>query len=112
LLIRQPSTRPALLRGIKNGGILTIALILILAVVVFINWDFFFDTFHEIFFDEGTWQFSRSDTLIRLYPEQFWFDVSLIIGIITIGGAMLCIMLPRWWNKRQARYNGAAKSAL
>ncbi len=100
LLIRQPSTRFHILRGIQHGGGLTIALILILTALVFINWDFFFDTFHEIFFEAGTWQFYRSDTLIRLYPEQFWFDVSLVIGGLTIGASILCMAIPRWWKRR------------
>ncbi|MBI5927724.1 MAG: TIGR01906 family membrane protein [Chloroflexi bacterium] len=102
LLIRQPSTRPVILHGLQYGGVLTIGLILILTAAVFINWDFFFDTFHEIFFKAGTWQFSRSDTLIRLYPEQFWFDVSLVIGGLTLGVSLLCIMIPRWWKKHSA----------
>lgn len=100
LLVRQPSTRYRVLRGIQQGGGLTIALILILTALVFINWDFFFDTFHEIFFEAGTWQFYRSDTLIRLYPEQFWFDVSLVIGSLTIGASILCLAVPRWWQRR------------
>ncbi|MCQ3929959.1 MAG: TIGR01906 family membrane protein [Chloroflexi bacterium] len=100
LLIRQPATRFHILRGIQQGGGLTIALILILTALVFINWDFFFDTFHEIFFEAGTWQFYRSDTLIRLYPEQFWFDVSLVIGGLTIGASLLCMVIPRWWKSR------------
>lgn len=100
LLIRQSSTRFHILRGIQHGGGLTIALILILTALVFLNWDFFFDTFHEIFFEAGTWQFYRSDTLIRLYPEQFWFDVSLVIGGLTIGTSILCMAIPRWWKRR------------
>lgn len=99
LLIRQPATRFHILRGVQQGGGLTIALILILTALVFINWDFFFDTFHEIFFEAGTWQFYRSDTLIRLYPEQFWFDVSLVIGGLTIGASVLCMVIPRWWKR-------------
>lgn len=100
LLIRQSSTRPKILRGLQYGGGLTIALILILTALVFINWDFFFDTFHEIFFEAGTWQFYRSDTLIRLYPEQFWFDVSLVIGGLTIGSALSSLIIPRWLIQR------------
>lgn len=40
--------------------------------------------FHELLFEPDTWYFPTSDTLIRLYPEQFWFDSALTIGGITI----------------------------
>lgn len=102
-LAYSPQTRPALWGAISHGGFATIGLILMLFVVVIVSWDFFFDTFHALFFEDGTWQFRRSDTLIRLYPQQFWFDSSIVVGIITIGGALLCGFLPRWWMNRKAR---------
>jgi integral membrane protein (TIGR01906 family) len=100
LLIRQSATRRAFGQAIQVGGGLTLFIIVMLTLLALTNWDFFFDTFHELFFAEGTWQFRLSDTLIRLYPEQFWFDVSLIIGTLTIGGALACIALPWWWERR------------
>jgi integral membrane protein (TIGR01906 family) len=99
LLARKRQTRPALRRGLQAGGGLTILLIVMLTAVVLINWDFFFDAFHELFFAEGTWRFYMSDTLIRLYPEQFWFDISLTVGLLTIGGALACILIPWRWEK-------------
>jgi uncharacterized membrane protein len=59
-----------------------------------------------MFFEAGTWQFYNSDTLIRLYPQQFWFDASLVIAAMTIGGALLCIAVPRWWLNREAQQSG------
>ncbi len=78
------------------GGAATLITIVLLVVLVVVSWDFFFDTFHAFFFAEDSWRFYRDDTLIRLYPQQFWFESSLAVGILTIGGAVLCMGIP-WW---------------
>jgi integral membrane protein (TIGR01906 family) len=74
------------------GGLVTIGLIAAIVIAVVVNWDFFFTGFHQIFFEGGTWQFAYSDTLIRLFPEQFWFDAALLIGGFTLIGAVLLIL--------------------
>ncbi|PJF41965.1 MAG: TIGR01906 family membrane protein [Phototrophicales bacterium] len=101
LLVRSRTTHKALASAWRLGGILTLLLIGIGLVAVVVSWNFFFDTFHEVFFADGTWQFHRSDTLIRLYPEQFWFDAAITIGILTISGALLAIIIPTLWERRQ-----------
>ena len=70
------------------GAIFTIVLIITVALVVVFAWDTFFATFHSLFFAEGTWTFYYSDTLIRLYPEQFWIDMSLAVGSLTFLGSL------------------------
>lgn len=117
ILIRKPSTRFHLRRGLSEGGTFTIALIVTLVVLVLANWDFFFDGFHAVFFEGDSWQFRTSDTLIRLYPEQFWFDAALVIGGLTIGGALAAMGLAWRWEKRSSptppahTKNGAAESS-
>ncbi|MBN1564846.1 MAG: TIGR01906 family membrane protein [Anaerolineae bacterium] len=86
------TTRPALRQALANGGLFTIMLILTLVVLIFANWDFFFDNFHSIFFAGDSWLFSTSDTLIRLFPEQFWFDAAMSIGVFTIFWSLLAIL--------------------
>lgn len=75
--------------ALMQGSMLTIGLIIAIVFLALMAWDAFFGGFHQIFFEDGTWQFFYSDTLIRLYPEQFWFDASLTVGILTILGAIL-----------------------
>lgn len=99
LLSRKPQTRLGLRRSLRYGGLFTLGLIAIGIILVVVSWGFFFDSFHGVFFEEGTWQFSNRDTLIRLYPEQFWFDTALAISILTILGAGLCIAVPYFWEK-------------
>jgi integral membrane protein (TIGR01906 family) len=78
------SNRAALYSALLNGSRLTIGLILAIVIIAVTSWETFFTAFHGLFFAGGTWQFEYSDTLIRLFPEQFWFDASLIIGGATL----------------------------
>jgi len=83
------TNRAALNSALLNGSRFTIALILTIVILAVTSWETFFTTFHGLFFAGGTWQFEYSDTLIRLFPEQFWFDASLFIGGATLIVAVL-----------------------
>lgn len=78
------SSRPSVYSALLNGSRLTISLILAIVIIAVTSWETFFTAFHGLFFAGGTWQFEYSDTLIRLFPEQFWFDASLLIGGATL----------------------------
>lgn len=103
LLARRRETRPILLRGLARGGVLTITLMLTLAVLVIASWDVFFTGFHRLFFEGDSWQFSTSDTLIRLFPEQFWFDAAVSIGAFTLLGAVIAVVGAALAETRLAR---------
>ncbi|MBZ0277606.1 MAG: TIGR01906 family membrane protein [Anaerolineae bacterium] len=100
LLWRVPDNRFRIRRAFLNGGILTLALIAATVVTAILNWDYFFTGFHTLFFESGTWRFAYSDTLIRLFPEQFWFDAALTIGGITITGAVSAVVLTWRWRQK------------
>jgi integral membrane protein (TIGR01906 family) len=99
LLGRRVSTRRELRNGLLNGSILTLGMIAAIVLAAVINWDYFFTGFHTLFFEGGTWRFAYSDTLIRLFPEQFWFDAALLIGGMTTLGAL--IILTAMWRWKQ-----------
>ncbi|MBN1681599.1 MAG: TIGR01906 family membrane protein [Anaerolineae bacterium] len=112
----QPATRHHLRRGLFNGGAFTLALIVTLVVLAIASWDFFFTGFHSLFFEGDTWLFHTSDTLIRLFPEQFWIDAVLAIGLFTTAGT-LGTMTGTWlWERRtihrQITQNGAANDPV
>ncbi len=77
--------------ALRDGARLTLALIAAIIIGAVVNWNGFFTLFHELFFADGTWQFAWSDTLIRLFPEQFWFDAALAIGGFAAGTALLTL---------------------
>lgn len=77
-------------QGLVRGGRFTMFLVGAIILFVLAAFGVFFVAFHEVFFDPNTWTFAYSDTLIRLFPERFWRDAFLVIGLIAVlGGAVL-----------------------
>ncbi len=103
VLNRSPGGRQALRQGLFSGGVLMLVILIGLVLYVVIDWDAFFTRFHEMFFSEGSWQFSFSDSLIRLYPVRFWQDAALTIGGLSGLGALLLMVGTWWWSRREAR---------
>jgi len=92
--------RSVLRRALFSGAIFTLGIIATIIVIAIINWDFFFTGFHNLFFTNGTWRFEYSDTLIRLFPEQFWFDAALTIGTLTVLGAVIILATTWIWGRK------------
>ena len=83
--------------ALLSGALVTVALLVALVFFVFTGFDTFFTTFHRVFFSGDTWLFNYSDTLIRMYPVQFWFDAATVIGVTSIvEAAVLGVMAWRW----------------
>ena len=68
--------------------------------VILLGFDSFFTRFHEMFFEGDSWRFSDTDTLIRVYPERFWVDVSQIAAALTVAQAVAA--------RRRSRGGGSA----
>lgn len=103
LLLRSDSGRAALRRGLRGGALLTWALLAALVIYIFLDWDHFFDAFHDLFFAEGTWRFLMSDTLIRLFPIRFWQDAALILGGFCTLGALLIYLAAWLWTRHSLK---------
>ena len=95
---------------LRRGGQLTLFLAILAAAVGTVGasgsgdlfWQFFAD-FHGLFFAGNSWLFSFSDTLIRLYPLNFWQDAVLYIGLLTaVGAAALAFGIRREAMETQA----------
>jgi integral membrane protein (TIGR01906 family) len=74
--------------GLRKGGWITVGLIAVAMVAVLIAFSVFFVFFHEVFFDPGTWVFRFSDTLIRLFPQRFWRDTFIALGLLSLVGGL------------------------
>lgn len=77
-------------RGLSRGGWLTVIFIASILLFVLVAFGVIFVAFHNVFFDPGTWTFLFSDTLIRLFPERFWRDTFLAVGLVS-GGTGLAL---------------------
>jgi integral membrane protein (TIGR01906 family) len=100
LLLWKYVSIAALRSSLLQGSLLTLGLIATIILLALTAWDLFFATFHSFFFAEGTWRFFYSDTLIRLYPEQFWFDAALVVGGLTTLGAIIILVAALGWRNR------------
>jgi integral membrane protein (TIGR01906 family) len=74
--------------GLSRGGWLTTALVGALVLFSLLSFGVFFVAFHNVFFEAGTWMFNYSDTLIRLFPQRFWSDIFIYVGILAVGGGL------------------------
>ena len=88
-------------RALFAGSLATLALILGLGTLAALGWQQFFTEFHRIFFAAGTWTFSLDDTLIRLFPGQFWIDAGIVIGALVLVAAVVTLVLT--WPTRRRR---------
>jgi integral membrane protein (TIGR01906 family) len=60
-----------------------------------------FELFHRLFFPAGTYLFDpRTDRLVQLFPEQFWVETTIGVGIVVI---VLSISLAALGARRAAR---------
>ena len=95
-LRRERARRGRLLLG-ASAAVGAIALALgIFFVVAF---EAAFTAFHALFFRAGTWQFGPDSNLIRLFPEPFWFETSLLAGL----SILLTALLTSWLAARGMR---------
>lgn len=97
------TTRIMLIKAIQWGGALTLSILAVLLGLALLRWDQFFEAFHRLFFIDGTWRFEYSDTLIRLFPEKFWFDTALNLGLFAAAGAIALITASSWALRRIKR---------
>ena len=100
LYLRKRSTG-GVRRGLFAGSIITLAVILGLGTLAFLGWQQFFTEFHRIFFADGSWTFSLDDTLIRLFPGQFWIDAGITIAGLVLLTALVTLVLT--WPTRRRR---------
>jgi integral membrane protein (TIGR01906 family) len=92
--------------ALSRGGWLTGLLLVSVVIIVLVSFRVFFVAFHNMFFKPGTWTFLYSDTLIRLFPERFWFDAFVLIGLIAILSGIGAGILFQRLAKRSTNKNG------
>ena len=90
-------------RGLLGGALLTIAIAVLAVPLILLGFEGFFTRFHEVFFSGDSWRFANTETLIRLYPDLFWQDVSRLTAAIAVGQALVLAPLAWWWARTARR---------
>lgn len=88
-MLARTETRPQAFTALWHGGLATTGVLVLIALFILVGWSVFFVWFHELLFPPGTWTFSYSDSLIRLFPEKFWFDFGLILSLIVLAEGLI-----------------------
>ena len=72
------------------GGGLTLVLLVVFGLVALVGFDSVFLKFHQLSFANAFWRLDpRTDYLVRIFPQDFWFDATLWVAVRAISGAMI-----------------------
>lgn len=88
-LWRWPKERGAALRAVYQGCLMLLILLVAIGLLAYTQFDLFFVVFHRLFFQGDSWLFAYSDTLIQLFPVQFWMDATAVLAGLAIGESVL-----------------------
>ena len=81
-------------RWARHGSLLTTMVVLFVGLVGTLAFDPLFHAFHILGFRNELWMLNpQTDYLIRMYPQGFWRDVTLLIGLATLVQAVLLFAL-------------------
>ncbi len=80
---------PALARRILWGGGLTIGLLVAFGLVAAVGFDALFLLFHRVSFANDFWKLDpRTDYLVLLFPQGFWFDATMWVALRSLAGGL------------------------
>jgi integral membrane protein (TIGR01906 family) len=98
-----------LARALAAASALTLALLGATAVVANLGFDAAWEQFHFLAFTNDLWELDpATDHLIQMFPQDFWFDITLLIGAFTMLEALLIggvsgvyLYLNRWGDEEE-----------
>lgn len=83
----------------------------LLFVILALNFEWAFTSFHHLFFPQGNWQFPTNSLLIRLFPEQTFFDFftailfkATLIGLLPLSLGAVGLLVRKKY-KQKSKYN-------
>jgi len=86
----------ALLRVISRGGKVTLALVVVIGLLSAVAFNQLFLLFHLVSFSNDFWQLDPGrDYLIAMFPQNFFFDATMLIALSTVALALILAFGPR-----------------
>ncbi len=96
-----PRSRAAFWRRLAGSGKVIAVVTVAGGIAALLFFDTAFEIFHRLFFPAGTYLFDpRTDRLVQLFPEQFWVETTIGVGIVVIA---LSVGLAWFAGRRAAR---------
>ncbi|MEI7742379.1 MAG: DUF1461 domain-containing protein [Chloroflexota bacterium] len=107
LLARGGDARARLWRRLGRSGRVISVVTVVGGLLGGLFFDAAFEAFHELFFPAGTYLFDpRTDRLVQLFPEQFWVETTVGVGVVIV----LLGILFAWLGGRRSRALGGSAS--
>jgi integral membrane protein (TIGR01906 family) len=98
-------------RAVSRGGLLLAGFMVVVGALAVVAFDAMFEVFHELLFPAGSFTFDPAkERLVQLYPDQFWSDTTLALGVLALVASIVVAALARR-RARQAE-RGAASGAI
>ena len=111
LAARGSVARERFWRRLQGTGLVIVVVTVVGGIAGLLFFDSAFIAFHEVFFPGGNYLFDpRTDKLVQLFPEQFWVDSTIGVGIVIIGLSLLLSWFARKRATRLASRAGVASS--
>ena len=102
----------SLARHVRTGGIVTLGLVAVVGLGSLLGFDRLFVAFHLVSFSNDLWKLDpRTDYLIAMFPEGFFFDATMWIAGATVVEGLLLAIVP-YLLLRRARRVGDAPQAV
>jgi len=87
---RRREHLPALAFRLLWGGLLTAGLLIVFGLLALAGFDRLFLLFHQISFANDFWQLDpRTDYLVLLFPQGFWFDATMWVALRALAGGLM-----------------------
>ena len=84
---RRRADRRATWRAVRRGAIGLAVAVVALGAVALVAFDALFETFHQLLFPAGSYDFDPStERLVQLFPFQFWQETAIVVGIAIVAG--------------------------
>jgi integral membrane protein (TIGR01906 family) len=94
---RTSERRAATWRGVRTGAAVLAILIAVAGAFAAFAFDAAFEFFHRLFFSAGSYTFDPAHSrLVQLFPERFWSETAIIVGMVIVVVAILVALLAGW----------------
>ena len=85
--------RGGLARLVRGGAVSALVAVAVVGILAAVAFDAAFLLFHQIFFPQGNFLFEPGSNLLALYPESYFYGVTLRIGasFVALAGVLAAV---------------------